>query len=202
MQRFETFENVCHFFIQSKLDKRYIETIDKQLEKTPNKDLVALVKQVKSFHTMRRLLCLKICKHLGNNPILNSLASSQGVIQYKKCPKDGMCALSKTKINEKNGILLILDGNNLITVHSRYKIILYHFYMLVHMPDEIGLEAVKWLKKQKWWQNGQECSTSDCTKKIINYNDHVFAKGLYVKLKSTAEYIEKEMPKIPLQIAL
>ena len=56
MQCFETFESVCSFFIQSTLDPEYIDKIDSLLDKPTNKTMVGLVKDVKAFHAMRKLV--------------------------------------------------------------------------------------------------------------------------------------------------
>jgi len=199
MQCFETFESVCSFFIQSTLDPEYIDKIDSMLDKPSSKAMVGLVKDVKAFHAMRKSLCLVIFKYIDNRKVLTQLTTARGIVQYKQCPANSTCALSNVLLRPSNGILLIIDGTTLITIHSKYKIIIYHFWTLVHMPEEIGLEAKKWLKKQSWWQNGTHCTATVCTDRVLNYNDHVFAKGLYVKLKSMGEYIEKELPNIPIQ---
>jgi len=199
MQCLKTFEKVCAFFIQSTLDKSYIEKIDRELLKNSKKETVLLVKNVKAFHSMRKSLCLKIFTHIGNSPILTQLADSRGIIQYKKCPENSTCAISKVKLKQSHGILLVIDGSHLMTIHSRYKIILYHFWTLVHMPEEIGLEAMKWLTRQHWWRGGIGCNHTVCTERILQYDDHVFAKTMYVKLKSVAEFIEKDLVKIPIQ---
>ena len=199
MQCLTTFEKVCAFFIQSTLDKSYIEKIDSELLKNNNKETVLLVKNVKAFHSMRKSLCLKIFTHIGNSQILTKLSSSRGIVQYKKCPENSTCVISNVNLKQSHGILLIIDGTHLMTIHSKYKIILYHFWTLVHMPEEIGLEATKWLNRQQWWQHGIECSHTVCTERILKYNDRVFAKSMYVKLKSVAEFIEKDLVKIPIQ---
>jgi len=197
MQRFETFEKVCQFFVRSALDLKYVSEIDRLLEKpSTNKDIVLLVKQVKSFHNVRKLLCFKICQHIGDD-ILKILTTARGLKSYINAPNGATCAISSIELTPKLGILLLVDDTILLTVHARYKIILYHFWTLVHMPDEIGLEASKWMHKQRWWKRGRQCSADECTKRIVNYNDHSFAKGLYVKMKSIAEYIDKEMGTLP-----
>lgn len=199
MQRFETFERVCEFFIMSKLDKNYVKRIDQSLENSSsdktNKNILFLIKQIKSFHNMRKTLCLTIFKCLDNHSILNELAESSSVVQYRFCPEKSTCTVSNKVLKQKQGILLIIDGKKPFSIHSRYKILLYHFFILTHFPDEIGLESLKWLKKQTWWKRGEQISFEECARRILNYNDHAFAKSLYVKLKATAEYIEIESKK-------
>ena len=199
MQQFEVFVRVCDFFIQSKLDANYISKLDSMLEKPAHKEISALVKDVKAFHSMRRSLCQEILKQLHYNDVLNTLAGARGLIQYSCCPEGASCGISGVTLKSKSGILLVLDGQKLITVHSRYKIILYHFWTLVHMPEEIGLEAVKWLRGQAWWNSGSDTSIEQCTQKILQYNDKQFAKGLYVKLKAIAEYIENKLVSLPMK---
>lgn len=202
MQRFEIFTKVCDFFINCALDTNYISNIDAQLEK-PGKEtkIVTLVKHVKAFHSMRRSLCQKILKRLGNNDFFNILAEARGLKQYSTAPELSTCILSGIKLKSDNGILLIIDNSKLVTIHSRYKIVIYHFWTLVHMPDEIALHSMKWLKQQPWWKNGSQISAKECTKRLLSYNDKQFAKGFYVKLKSIAEYIENNLADIPIHNA-
>ena len=199
MQKFQTFENVCNFLVQSKLDPNYIKFIDKHLEKSNNKDMTNLVKQVKAFHSMRKTLCLAVFNHFNHNSILNEFANARGIEQYKKCPAKSQCAISQEKIKSNTGILCILDKKELITIHSRYKLVLYHFFVIAHLSEEIGLEAVKWLEKQPWWQCGKVHGSEECTKRLLNYNNHGFAKGMYIKIKTSAEYIEKELCNLPIK---
>lgn len=199
MQRFEVFVKVCDFFIQSRMDAEYIAKLDALLEKPAHKEVALLVKHVKAFHSMRKSLCQQILKSLNSNKLLQRLASSRGLKQYSSCPDGATCAISNVKLKYNNGILLIVDQQTLITIHSRYKIILYHFWTLTHMPEEIGLEAIKWLQQQTWWNTGTTNSVQQCTQKILNYNDQQFPKGMYVKLKAIAEYVENKLPSIPIK---
>ena len=199
MQRFEVFVKVCDFFIQSRMDAEYISKLDSLLEKPAHKEVALLVKHVKAFHSMRRSLCQKILQSLNSNKLLQLLASARGLKQYSSCPDGANCAISNVKLKSNHGILLIVDKQTLITIHSRYKIILYHFWTLTHMPEEIGFEAVNWLKQQTWWNNGSTNGSEDCAQKILNYNDQQFPKGLYVKLKAIAEYVENKLPSIPIK---
>jgi len=68
------------------------------------------------------------------------------------------------------------------------------------MPEQIGLEAVKWLNKQHWWQNGTFNDIKQCTPRVLNYNEQVFVKSLYVKLKTIAEYVETDFKTLPLTV--
>ena len=197
--QFETFKDICDFFIQSALDQEYVTRIDRLLEKpSNNKDIVFLVKNVKAFHTMRKNLCAKMFKRLQNNNILTVLAKARGVVQYKTVPEQSICCISNSTLHCDNGVLLVIDGKNLTCVHSRYKIILYHFWHIVHMPEEIASEARKWLEKQTWWAAGRQSSVAECSKRVLNYNEQVFTKTMYVKLKTIAEYVEHELQNLPM----
>jgi len=68
------------------------------------------------------------------------------------------------------------------------------------MPEQIGLEAVKWLHKQQWWNTGSFEDIKQCTPRVLNYNDQVFVKSLYVKLKTIAEYVETDLKTLPLTV--
>lgn len=194
--QFETFKDICDFFIQSALDQEYVPRIDRLLEKpSNNKDIVFLVKNVKAFHNMRKDLCSKIFQWLQNNNILTVLAKARGVVQYKTVPEQSICCISNSTLRRDNGVLLVIDGKNLTCVHSRYKIILYHFWHIVHMPEEIASEAKKWLEKQSWSAGRQ--SSAECSKRVLDYNEQVFTKKMYVKLKTIAEYVENELENLP-----
>ena len=198
MQRFEVFVKVCEFFIQSTLDADYISKLDLLLEKN-QEDVKLLVTHVQSFHTMRKTLCHQILQKLHSNKVLTLLVNAKGLTQYNQCPDGSTCAISQSQLKSNNGCLLIVDGQTLITIHSRYKMILYHFWTLAHMPSEIGLESVKWLKQQQWWKNGVDTDVDQWTQKILHYNDQQFAKCIYVKLKAIAEYVEHKLPNITIQ---
>tara|TARA_B110000093_G_C12945921_1_gene400144 strand:+ start:1264 stop:1866 length:603 start_codon:yes stop_codon:yes gene_type:complete len=199
MQRFEVFVQVCEFFIKCKLDADYISKLDLILETNAPKEVGVLVKHVQAFHGMRKSLCQQIIRRLHSNKVFAILADAKGLTQYNTCPDGSTCALTGSSLKANNGIMLIVDGQTLLTVHSRYKIVLYHFWTLVHMPSEIGLESVKWLKQQKWWQSGGDTDVEQCTQKILHYNDQQFVKCIYVKLKAIAEYIENKLPNIPIK---
>jgi len=198
MQNFEVFIKVCEFFIKCELDPKYIHQIDDQIEKSQSKkDILVLVKRVKSFHNMRKILCQKILNKLPVNNVVSQLVKARGLHQYNNCPNGAKCSISGVQLKHDSGILIILDGNILITFHNRYKIVLYHFWTLAHFPEEIGLKANKWLKNQTFWNAGEINSTEHCTQKIIHYNEQQFPKSLYVKLKAISEYIDTKLPNIP-----
>jgi hypothetical protein len=199
MQRFEVFIQVCEFFIKCNLDADYISKLDLILETSGHKEVCALVKHVQAFHGMRKSLCQQIIQRLHYNKVFATLTNAKGLTQYNSCPDGSTCVLTGSSLKPNCGIMLIVDGQTLLTVHSRYKIVLYHFWTLVHMPNEIGLESVKWLKQQKWWKNGIDTDVEQCTQKILHYNDQQFAKCMYVKLKAIAEYIENKLPNIPIK---
>lgn len=198
MQHFEVFVKVCEFFIKSKLDADYISKLDLILEKTTHDEVGLLVKHVQAFHTMRKSLCQQIIQKLHSNQVLTLLSSAKGLVQYNSCPDGSTCAISQSRLKPAIGILLIVDGQTLITIHSRYKIVLYHFWSLVHMPSEIGLESVRWLQQQQWWKNGVDTDIEKCTQKILHFNDQQIAKCMYVKLKTIAEFVENKLSNIPI----
>lgn len=198
MQHFEVFVKVCEFFIKCKLDAGYISKLDLILESTAHKGVVTLVKHVQAFHVMRKSLCQQIIQKLQSDQVFATLASAKGLTQYNSCPDRSTCALTGASLKTNHGITLIVDGHVLLTVHSRYKIILYHFWTLVHMPSDIGLESVKWLQQQQWWKSGDDITIEQCSQKILHYNDQQFAKSMYIKLKAIAEYIENKLPNIPI----
>ena len=101
---------------------------------------------------MRKTLCQKILKRLPTNNIVSELSSARGITQYNSCPNGSKCAISGVLLKPDTGILIILDETTLITFHIRYKIVLYHFWTLVHFPNEIGLGAKQWLKNQPFWK--------------------------------------------------
>tara|TARA_B100000780_G_C21117789_1_gene452427 strand:+ start:2199 stop:2816 length:618 start_codon:yes stop_codon:yes gene_type:complete len=201
MQTFETFMNVCAFFIQSRLDKNYVERIDKLLEKPSNRETILLVKHVKSFHAMRKQLCVKILNYTDNHDIFNQLVRGRGCVQYKTAPTLSTCTISGVALSANTGLLLIVDSKKLITIHLKYKILLYHFWSIVHMPEEIGLEANKWLQTQTWWKLAIENDIEKCTQKVLNYNDQHFVKAMYIKLKTIAEYVENDMRLLPKNVS-
>lgn len=200
MQQFETFVHVCAFFIRSKLDPQYVNRIDEQLERPTDKDIVLLVKHVKDFHSMRKHICGQIFKYIDKHSVFNTLIRGRGCVQYKSAPDKSVCAISNVSLTPNTGLLIVVDACRLITIHTRYKILLYHFWTIVHMPDEIGLEAIKWLQTQNWWNLGLENDIEICTQKILNYNNQHFAKTMYVKLKTIAEYVEKELNTLPKKV--
>ena len=126
--------------------------------------------------------------------MVSELASARGITQYNSCPNGSKCAISGVLLKPDTGILIILDETTLITFHIRYKIVLYHFWTLVHFPNEIGLGAKQWLKNQPFWNTGKIKSIDNCTQKIIHYNDQQFPKSMYVKLKAISEYIDTKLP--------
>jgi len=201
MQTFETFVNVCAFFIQSRLDKNYVDRIDKLLEKPSNREIILLVKHVKSFHAMRKQLCVKILNYTDNHDVFNQLVRGRGCVQYKTAPALSTCAISGVILSANTGLLFIVDSEKLITIHIKYKMLLYHFWSIVHMPEEIGLEANKWLQSQIWWKLAIENDIENCTQKVLNYNDQHFVKAMYIKLKTIAEYVENDMRLLPKSVS-
>ena len=199
MQTFEFFHAVYCFFVHVALDPSYVKKIDQQLESgIASKKTKQLIQQVKTFHQLRASLCNSIREHLKNSKLLTVLATAAGLQQYNSVPEHSRCAISGQTLSPKQGILLMVNDMMPFTIHVRYKNILYNFWFVAHMPKEIALETKKWLQQQKWWSLGQVKSFDVCVERISTYQDKMFSKKMYVKLKGISQYIQTELSSLPI----
>lgn len=194
MQNFESFVEVFTFFVKSHYTSCYIEKIDKSIrDNTIDENTKNMIEKVTEFHGMRHQLCGKIFDYLKNEELLNTLVSARGLEQFDVVPDHSICFISGIKLSGQSGILLYVNGlrAKCITVHKRYKQILYNFWYLVHFVDEIMIEITSWLEKSM-------PSNSSFLEKIIQHQDQLFIKKGYVKLKTINEYIQSEMSRLPI----
>lgn len=199
MQTFDSFHRVYCFFLRSQLDSNYVKSIDALLERGPApREVKSLIQEVKAFHGLRASLCGLIRTHLRQPELLSVLLKSRGLEQFGSVPARSTCALCGQLLDAKQGILLMVDGCLPYTVHSRYKKLVYNFWFLAHIPGEIGLEAKKWLGTQLWWVRGRVESTDACVERMSSYQDRMFSKKMYVKLKDITQYIQSELPALPI----
>ena len=195
MQNFESFENIFTFFVESFYHKGYIEKIDHSISNdTIGEETTLMIEQVKQFHTMRHELCTKIFDHLSNNKLLHLLVSARGLEQFDAVPDGSSCFISGLKLNATQGILLVINNRKVdcVTVHKRFKRVLYHFWYLVHFSEEIMIDIETWRSKQNIEKNEQAVGV------ILKHQDKLFMKKGYVKLKNINEYIQSEMSKLPI----
>lgn len=194
MEDFETFEKVFDFFIHTALDSNYVSTIDDQLDTTGTTG-TTLTASIQHFHQMRQNLCRKILEHVGFVQPLQTFLNAREVIQYNKVPEGSECLFSKKKLQAEDGTLIVVDKTCPYTFDKRFKTIIFDFWYMVHLPDELIKNALKWMKNSQWWQNGQ-VTYEEAVQKLQNYNNNMFAKQAYVKLKSVCKYIQTDMAKI------
>jgi len=195
MQNFDSFVHVFSFFVKSHYNQFYVDNIDKSIrENTINDDTKKMIENVKEFHTMRHQLCGKIFDYLKNDKLLNTLVSARGLEQFDVVPNNSICSISGVKLNAHSGILLFVNNSKIecISVHKRYKQILYNFWYLVHFAEEIMIDISSWLKKNMFTNN------SSVIDKIIYHQDKLFIKQGYVKLKNINQYIQSEMSRLPI----
>lgn len=175
-----------------------METIDKEMsENVASEETKKLIGHVQTFHTMRQQLCGQIFEHLNNHPLLHELIPSVAVEQYDSVAHNSVCAFTNQTMAQKQGITLIISTKNshIVTIHKRFKRLLYIFWYLVHFADEIMIDINKWLSTQRWWVRGQRVNV---TKRIVEHQDSNFAKKTYVKLKSINQYIQTDMVSLPI----
>jgi len=195
MQNFESFENIFTFFVQSFYNKDYVEKIDHSVSNdTVDEETKLMIEQVKAFHTMRHEMCTKIFDYLSNNKLLHMLVTARGLEQFDVVPNGSVCFISEKKLNANQGILLYINNQKVdcVTVHKRFKRILYNFWYLVHFSDEIMIDIEHWLSRKMIEKNEQMVSV------ILKHQDKLFIKKGYVKLKNINEYIQTEMTKLPI----
>lgn len=199
MQTFDFFHAVYCFFVRVSIDAKYVKTIDDALENgTATKEIKQLIQQVKTFHRLRASLCNSIREHLNSPKVLNILVKAHGIEQYNSVPEESKCIVSKQILKPKQGILLMVNGMTPFTIHVRYKNILYNYWFLAHMPKEIALETKQWFSKQKWWSLGKIKSLDVCVERMSMYQDKMFSKKMYVKLKGISQYIQTELSSLPI----
>lgn len=181
------------------MDSDYVARIDSDLNSgSASKDIKQLIQEVKSFHNIRLKLCNVIKSNLNNVPILSALHQARGLEQYNSVPVKSVCAICDQTLTKNQGILLILDGVHPYTVHCRYKVILYNFWMLVHFPDEI-VKSCKSSESNKTIQVPKHIRTiAERVEYLSNVQNKKRSKQLYLKLKSIAQYIQTEFPTIPI----
>ena len=181
------------------MDSEYVSRIDSDLNLgTASKEIKQLIQEVKAFHSVRLKLCNVIQTNLNNASLLKELHKARGLHQYNCVPNKSTCAICDEILSKDNGILLILDNVHPYTVHNRYKVILYNFWMLVHFTDEI-VKSCKYSDSQKTIQVPKSIRTiSERVEFLSNAQDKKRSKQLYLKLKSIAQYIQTEFPTIPI----
>ena len=148
MQNFETFEDIFGFFVTSKLENGYVQSIDQQIHSNTASDTIKkLIGDVHIFHTMRQQLCGKIFEHFNNHPLLHELINTTSVEQYDSTPLNSTCIFTSKVMSQKQGTTLIIGVNktHLVTIHKRFKRLLYNFWYLVHFTDEIMKDIKIWL---------------------------------------------------------
>lgn len=198
MHDFETFRDIFRFFVESKLNKKYVESIDKEMgANTASAETKKLIENIQTFHNMRQQLCGQIFEHLNNHPLLHELISTVSVEQYDSVAHNSVCAFTGQAMTQKQGMTLVIGVKNshIVTMHKRFKRLLYNFWYLVHFVDEIMQDINRWLSTQRWWLRGQH---ANATKRIIDHQDSNFAKKAYVKLKSINDYIQRDMVSLPI----
>ena len=198
MQNFESFIHVFSFFVKSHYNTLYVDSIDKSIrENTIKDDTKKMIENVKEFHKMRHQMCGQIFDYLKNDELLNILVSARGLEQFDMVPNNSLCFISGVKLTAHSGILLYINSGEAkcISVHKRFKQILYHFWYLVHFTEEIIGDTTNWLNKKEYTNN------SSVIEKILHHQDQLFIKQGYVKLKNINEYIQSEMSRLPINHA-
>lgn len=190
MQDFESFEKVFYFFIRASLDQNYVKSIDENPELQ-----TSLTDSIRDFHEMRQNLCRAILKHMKIPEPFQTFVNARGIVQYNQVPTCSQCIFSGKKLQPEQGTLIVVDGRHPFTFDKRFKTIVFYFWYIVHLPDELIINAMKWTKQKTWWQNGQ-FTYKNIGEQIQNHNNNVFAKQAYVKLTTVCKYIQREMTNI------
>tara|TARA_B100000683_G_scaffold218506_1_gene214787 strand:- start:1273 stop:1896 length:624 start_codon:yes stop_codon:yes gene_type:complete len=203
MQTFEAFKEVYCFLVRSNLDQTYVQRIDETIEKgTADKNIRGLIQNVRAFHEMRTTLCGSISSHLSCAALLQDLARARGLEQFDSVPNKSTCFISGETLQKSQGVLLMLNGKTPVTVHHRYKTVLYYFWILAHLSEDIQKKARDWLSTQIWWNRGTVDSIDTCVQRISEYQDCTFPKKIYVKLKGMSQYIQNQLPSLPINPSL
>lgn len=198
MQDYETFKRIFHFFVESKLNPKYVDHIDQQISSNEaSSETKTLISDVQAFHNMRQHLCGSIFQYLHNHPILHELISAGRVEQHDSAAHKSVCAFTNQTMTLQQGMTLIIGSKtpHIVTIHKRFKRLLYNFWYLVHFTDEIIKEIKVWLVKQRWWKRG---TCSNVSERIMKHQDGMFAKQAFVKLKTVNQYIQNEMVSLPI----
>mgnify|MGYP006148761857 FL=1 len=188
MDDFDTFCEVFHFFLSSELDTDYVQKIDSQLD---NKN--KLIDIISSFHEMRRNFCKSIIDRIGSSEIFNSFVNASNCLQYNSAPKNSTCIFSNVKLNQRDGILIVVDNQKLFTFHKRLKVIVLTFWYLLHLPAELVKESLNWQSSKT---KNSEKVASQVVSNIFEHNDRIFPKRAYVRFLNTVEFIQKDMKEI------
>ena len=181
------------------MDQDYVTGIDSELESGhASPETKKMIRQVQAFHNVRSTLCNTIKTNLNNAPLLNALHEACGLEQYNSVPDNSTCAICGEQLSDTQGILIVIDHVDPYTVHSRYKVILYNFWILVHFPAEI----VKSSKDELTHKTIRVPETVKTIFERVEYISHSQgmkrSKKLYLKLKGIAQYIQTEFPTIPI----
>lgn len=193
MREFQKFEPVFRFFVRSSIDNEYVQTIDSTL----NDNNTLLVESIQKFHKMRQQLCRAILNHMGISKVFELMTRARGVRQYNLVPDNSICIFSKKKLKEADGILIVIDNTTPFTFDKRYKNMVFHFWYVIHLPEEMITNVQTWMQQQRWWLNGS-MTYNDAVEKCCQYKEQLFAKQAYIKLTSVCKYIQTEMADIPI----
>jgi hypothetical protein len=191
------FVTIFTFLVRSHLDSNYISKVDASLQ---NNEATApttkMVKNVREFHAMRRNLIQKVYERTGCESFVTHFVRCIGIDQYNCVPEKSICAISHQTLAPGQGILVILRQNNgqlsPHAVHTRFKRVLHSVWFLIHLPQEIMITIHQWLRNQLWWQTKTTLDYEEVVRRIVNYNDGIFIKKCYVKLKDISNHLQSD----------
>ena len=138
MQDFANFEKVFYFFVRDSIDPDYVNTIDAN----PDKEST-LTASIRDFHEMRQHLCRLILNHMGLAEPLQLFVNARGVVQYNRVPQGSRCIFGDKTLRPQDGTLIVVDGQHPFTFDKRFKTIVFYFWYIVHLPDELITNAMK-----------------------------------------------------------
>jgi len=201
MMDFGQFESVYYFFVKLEMDHNYVKSIDDKMKSDVNNSTLLLIRQIKEFHTMRRELCQSVLNHFQNKGIsktaFDSFNNSSSVLEYSVAPHGSVCAFTGNRLTAKNGFMIVVDKKSPFTIDRRLKTIIYNFWYILHLPQEMTKEAIDFLNTKKIWRDGR-IQVNAVIDKLRNSKKNIFAKRAYVKLSSVCKYIQKDMMDIPI----